>query len=113
MAHVDFTGFSGDGRTGGDNARAHGQLVESLTLLRELGDRWQTAHTLEVLAGLEIREEHLVRAAQIFGVAEVFRKLSAPRCCYSNGISTNAASPVSSPNWTRKRFKQPGRNGGR
>ncbi len=65
----------------GDNGRARRQLVESLTLLRALGERWQTAHTLEVFAGLAVRQAQpdLVRAALIFGAAEVFREtLSAP-----------------------------------
>ena len=63
----------------GDDVRAHGQLTESLTLLRELGERWQTAHTLEVFACLAAMQGHLIRAARIFGAAEVLREtLGAP-----------------------------------
>jgi len=63
----------------GDDARAKGQLIESLTLLRKMEDRWQTAHTLEVFACLAVMQGHLIRAAHIFGAAEVFREiLSAP-----------------------------------
>jgi predicted ATPase/DNA-binding XRE family transcriptional regulator len=65
----------------GDHARAHGQLVESLILLRELGERWQTAHTLEVFACLAVMQgqPRLLRAARIFGAAEVLREtLGAP-----------------------------------
>jgi hypothetical protein len=65
----------------GDAARATIQLVESLTLLRALGERWQTAHTLEVFACLAVMQAQpdLVRAAHLFGAAEILREtLSAP-----------------------------------
>jgi tetratricopeptide (TPR) repeat protein len=64
-----------------DHARAKDQLIESLTLLRELGEKWQTAHTLEVFACLAVAQAQPspIRAAHIFGAAEVFREtLSAP-----------------------------------
>jgi tetratricopeptide (TPR) repeat protein len=66
----------------GSYSRANGQLVESLTLLRELGERWQIVQTLEVFASLateqgrqlEDSQPHLLRAARIFGAAEVLRE---------------------------------------
>jgi predicted ATPase/transcriptional regulator with XRE-family HTH domain len=72
----------------GDDVRAHGQLVESLTLLRELGERWQTAHTLEVFACMAVMQGHFIRAAHIFGAAEVFREiLSAPMLLFQRNFN--------------------------
>ncbi|MEO8606292.1 MAG: tetratricopeptide repeat protein [Chloroflexota bacterium] len=67
--------------------QAHIQLAESLTLLWELGERWQIVHTLEVFACLgsvqrqqtEGAQPSLLHAAHIFGMAEVLREtISAP-----------------------------------
>ena len=63
-------------------------LAESLTLLRELGDRWLTAFALEQSGGLAAaRAAGLVnaqpgdfQAARLFGAAEALREtLAAPR----------------------------------
>ena len=61
----------------GDYDQAHRRLTESLTLLRELGERWQSVHTLEVfacLATVKRQQPSLLRAARIFGAAEVLRE---------------------------------------
>jgi hypothetical protein len=66
-----------------DERRAGSHLMESLTLLRELGYRWQTAHTLEVVAGLVAvygqRQADAwpvgLRAARLFGAAEALREM--------------------------------------
>jgi non-specific serine/threonine protein kinase len=80
----------------GHHAEANSQLVESLTLLQELGEKWQTAHTLEVFACLAVMQAqpNLVRAAHIFGAAEVFREtliapvLSFQRNFIERGVAT-------------------------
>ncbi len=85
-----------------DEAKNH--LVESLTLLHELGERWQTAHTLEVFASLAAGQENpnLLRAAWLFGAAEVFRETLSARYCHFSGILTSTALPASGHNSTRR-----------
>jgi tetratricopeptide (TPR) repeat protein len=72
----------------GDDRRAEPYLTESLKLLQELGERWQTTLVLEVCAGLVATrgchssdpERVGRRASQIFGAAETLREmLGAPR----------------------------------
>ena len=53
-------------------AAAHG--LESLVLLRELGDREGLAECLEVLAGAAGALDQPLRAAQLFGAAEALRE---------------------------------------
>jgi serine/threonine-protein kinase PknK len=71
----------------GNYRRASESLVESPTLLRELGEVWQTAHTLEVFACLAAAQRQqadggqssLIRSARIFGAAEMLREtITAP-----------------------------------
>ncbi|CAA9246792.1 MAG: hypothetical protein AVDCRST_MAG26-1707 [uncultured Chloroflexia bacterium] len=85
----------------GDDGWASAYLRESLILLRELGERWQTIHTLEVCARLAAGREQPseeaqaggLRAAQLFGAAEVLREtLRAPilafqRQSYDRGVA--------------------------
>jgi hypothetical protein len=70
-----------------DYRRAGAQPTESLTLLRDRGERWQIAQTLEVFASLaaaqgrqsEDGQSSLLRSARIFGAAEKLREtLAAP-----------------------------------
>ncbi len=70
-----------------DYHRAETKLIESLTILGEMGERWQIAQTLEVFACLEaaqgkrseVRRSTLLRSARIFGAAEKLREtLAAP-----------------------------------
>ena len=86
----------------GDDGRAGAYLRESLIHLRQLGERWQTVHTLEVFARLAAGQEQRpedaqasgLRAARLFGAAEVLREtLRAPilafqRQSYARGIAT-------------------------
>jgi hypothetical protein len=86
----------------GNYHHAGTQLRESLTLLQELGERWQIAHTLEVFACLAAvqgqqtdgTEPGLLQSARIFGAAEAVREtLSAPmfssnRQFYDRGVAT-------------------------
>jgi hypothetical protein len=66
-----------------DERWAGSHLMESLTLLRDLGYRWQTDHTLEVVAGPVAvhgqRQEGAwpvgLRAARLFGAAEVLHEM--------------------------------------
>jgi len=65
----------------GDYGRAGVHLAESLALLRELGSRWQLAHTLEVVAGLAAlaagqvnAQPRGLQAARLFGAAEALRE---------------------------------------
>ncbi len=65
----------------GDQGQAGAYLEESLTLLRELGDRWQTALALEVVAGLAAAQGQRaddaqpggLRAARLFGAVDALR----------------------------------------
>jgi len=66
----------------GDHGRAGAHLAESLTLLRKLGARWQTAHALEVFAGLlaargqqpDDSQAGALRAARLLGAVEALRE---------------------------------------
>lgn len=67
-----------------DHTRSQDLLTESVTLFRELGDRWGLAACLESLAivslSQSVREEAAVRAARLWGAAEVMREaLGAPQ----------------------------------
>lgn len=96
LAHLAMVALDqGDGRAGA-------YLVESLTMLRDLGDRWQIVHTLEVVARfVAARERRLaetepgvLRAARLFGATEALREtLRAPvlafqRQSYQHGLAT-------------------------
>ena len=86
----------------GDDGRASAYLRESLVLLLELGERWQTIHTLEVCARLAAGRERRLEEAQVggmvaarlFGAAEALREtLRAPilafqRQSYVRGVAT-------------------------
>ncbi len=68
-----------------DYERADANLRQSLGLLQELGEKWQTIHTLEGFACLAVlrNSPNLFRAARIFGASEVFRQtLSTPSLPY-------------------------------
>jgi DNA-binding NarL/FixJ family response regulator len=85
---------------GDDRAGAH--LVESLTRLRDLGERWQIVHTLEVVARFAAAREYrpaetepgVLQAARLFGAAEALREtLRSPafafqRQSYQHGLAT-------------------------
>ncbi len=85
----------------GDYGPAGTQLMESLTHLRDLGERWQVVHTLEVFARLaaeqrprwEDGQPGALRAARLFGAAEALREaLGAPvlwfqRQSYAQGVA--------------------------
>jgi hypothetical protein len=71
----------------GDEVQAGAHLAESLTLQRELGDRWQTALALELCAGVTAAQGRRagdaqpggLRTARLFGAAEALREtLGAP-----------------------------------
>jgi len=71
----------------GDDGRAGAYLAESLTRLRDLGDRWLAVHALEVYAGVAAArgagradaEGEGRRAARLFGAVEAEREtLGAP-----------------------------------
>lgn len=71
----------------GDYQRARIQVMESLTILRDMGDQWFSIHGLEVSARLaaeqgyhmETEQQGLVRAARLFGAAEaVHESLASP-----------------------------------
>ncbi len=85
----------------GDYAPAGTQLMESLTHLRDLGERWQVVHTLELFARLAAEQRPrradgqpgALRAARLFGAAEALREaLGAPvlwfqRQSYAQGVA--------------------------
>jgi predicted ATPase len=87
-------------REQGDDWWASSHLVESLILLRDLGDRWQAALALDVFAGLiaaqghrrEDAQPHGRLAARIFGAVEALREmigaplLSIYRYHYQRGV---------------------------
>ena len=78
LTHLSMVGLNQS-----DERRAGSHLMESLTLLRDLGYRWQTAHTLEVVAGPVAvhgqRQEGAwpvgLRAARLFGAAEALHEM--------------------------------------
>ena len=53
---------------------AQAQLEQSLALLREVGQHWFLALTLEALACAVALQEHHIRAARLWGHAEVLRE---------------------------------------
>jgi hypothetical protein len=85
----------------GDDERADAHLAESLTLLRELGERWASVQALEMSARLaaedrsrlENGQRGLVRAARLFGATEAIRErlafpiLSEERRSYEHGLA--------------------------
>jgi hypothetical protein len=74
----------------GDYRRAGAQLRESLTILREMGERWQIVHTLEVCACLAAHgtQANLVRSARIFGATEKLREsLAAPMLLFQRDFN--------------------------
>ena len=58
----------------GDYDGAHVLLEESLTILRELGDRRSIAEGLEALASVDTGETDEERGARLWGAAETLRE---------------------------------------
>lgn len=61
-------------RIQGDYASVWGHYEESLSIFREIGDRGGIAYSLEAFAGLGAEQEHLERAARLWGAATALRE---------------------------------------
>lgn len=56
----------------GDYDTAHSLYKEALKMFQETGNHWNIAYSLEALIALEVVEQHLKRAARLFGATETF-----------------------------------------
>jgi DNA-binding CsgD family transcriptional regulator len=77
----------------GEHEAAHALYEEALAILDDLDDRWWMAWCLEGLAGAAAAQGQPVRAALVFGAAEVLREEIKAPPPWHTGPTTNAGLP--------------------